>query len=169
MPDITKVQLGACTVTFNNVDLGHTQGGAEVSYEPEWTEVMVDKYGKTPIDSYLTGERLTVKIPLAEYTVANLKVAMPTGTFAGAGNARMTLGNVASIKASTLAAQLVLHPINQGTRQHDIVLHKAFVSDTVTLPHKVDEQKIVEVTFTALLDETKSAGNYLGLIGDSTA
>jgi len=169
MPDVTNVKLGACSVTFNNVDLGHTEGGVEVSYEPVYADVKVDKYGETVVEKYLVGEKWTAKVPLAEYTIANLKIAVPNATFAGAGNARMTVGQVAGQRMGAVAAQLVLHPLNMGTRANDIVLHKAVVTSSVSLNHKVDEQKTVEVTFEALLDETKSAGNYLGLIGDSGA
>lgn len=169
MPDVTNVKVGACSVTFNSVDLGHTKGGVEVSYEPIYHDVTVDKYGETVVEKYLIGEKITAKVPLAEFTIANLKVAMPQTTFAGAANARITLGKSAGQKATTSAAQLVLHPLNMGTRANDIVLHKAYVGSTVDLKMMVDEEKVYEVEFEALLDETKSDGNYLGLIGDSTA
>lgn len=169
MADVTNVKVGACSVTFNNVDLGHTKGGVEISYEPTFHDVSVDKYGETVVEKYLMGEKITVKVPLAELTIANLKVAMPEGTFAGAANARLTLGHSAGTRATTKAAQLVLHPLNMGTRANDIVLHKAYVSSTVDLKMKVDEENVFEVEFFALLDESKSDGNYLGLIGDSTA
>lgn len=169
MGDITKVKVGVCTVTYNGLDLGHTMGGVEVSYEPTYMDVTVDKYGETVVEKYLTGEKFTAKVPLAEFTIANLKNAMPQGTFAGAANARMTLGHSSGVAAKALSAQLVLHPQNEGTRAFDIVIHKAYVSSQITLQHKVDEEKIIEVVFEGLLDETKSDGNYLGLIGDSTA
>jgi len=169
MADITNVKVGACSVTFNSVDLGHTKGGVEVSYEPIYHDVTVDKYGETVVEKYLMGEKITAKVPLAELTIANLKVAMPQGTFAGAANARITLGQNAGTKATASAAQLVLHPLNMGTRANDIVIYKAYVASTVDLKMKVDEENVYEVEFEALLDESKSAGNYLGLIGDSTA
>jgi hypothetical protein len=169
MSDITKVQVGACDVTFNGINLGHTKGGVEVSYEPVYKDVMVDKYGETVVEKYLVGEKLTAKVPLAEFTIANLKNAIPQGTYAGAANARLLIGHSAGVKASSLAAQLVLHPCNMGTKANDIVIHKAYVASQIALLHKNDEEKIIEVTFEALLDETKNDGNYLGLIGDSTA
>lgn len=170
MADITNVKVGACSVTYNNVDLGHTKGGVEVSYEPVYHDVSVDKYGETVVEKYLTGEKLSVKVPLAEFTIANLKAAIPQGQYAGAANARLLVGRSAGTqKATTTAAQLVLHPLNMGTRANDIVIHKAYVASTVDLAMKIDEEKIMEVTFEALLDETKTDGNYLGLIGDSTA
>ena len=160
--------MGVCSVTFNGVDLGHTLGGVEVSYEPFLEDKMVDKYGKTPIDQVFNGEKLSAKVPLAEFTIANLAIAIPTGTFGGAGNARLTIGHSAGPKQSSVAYQLVLHPISEGTRRHDIILYKAAVNSQITLQHKNDEQKIIEVEFVAYIDETKSDGNYLGMIGDST-
>lgn len=169
MADISKVKVGVCDVSYNGVDLGHTKGGVEVTYEQMYHDVSVDKYGETIVEKFLTGEKLTAKVPLAESTIANLKVAMAQGTFAGAANARITLGSSAGQSARADAAQLVLHPRNEGTRVLDIVMYKAIAVGEVVLNHKIDEEKIIEVTFEALLDETKSDGNYLGLIGDSTA
>jgi hypothetical protein len=31
MADVTNVQLGVCSVSYNGLDLGHTLGGVEVS------------------------------------------------------------------------------------------------------------------------------------------
>ena len=169
MADVTNVQVGVCSVTFNGVDLGHTKGGVEVTYAPEYHDVTVDKYGNTVVDKYLMGEKLTAKVPLAEYTIANIHKAIGQSGVAGAADARTTIGAVAGKKASTVAASLVLHPIGEGTKRHDIVFYKAAIVSELTLRHAVDEEKIIEVEFEALLDETKADRNYLGMIGDSTA
>lgn len=167
MGDITKVKVGVCSVVFNGVDLGHTKGGVEVSYEPTHMDVQVDKYGNTVVEKYLTGEKFTAKVPLAEYTIANLRVSMPQAQFAGAANSRILLGASAGQAAKVDSALLVLHPVSEGTKAFDIIMYKAYVSSQITLNHKVDEVKVIEVTFEALLDETKNDGNYLGMIGDS--
>lgn len=168
MADVTKVKVGPCSVTYNGVDLGHTVGGVEVIYTPTHFDVQVDKYGDTAVEKVLTGEDLRAKVPLAEYTIANLKNAMPQGQFQGAANARVHVGKSAGASARAAAAQLVLHPLNEGTRAFDIVFHKAYVANQVKLEHKINATKVVEVEFEALLDETKSDNNYLGFIGDST-
>lgn len=168
MSDITKVKVGVCDVYFNGVNLGHTKGGVEVSYEPEYHEVSVDMYGNTPVEKYLIGERMTAVVPLAEWSIANLNNAIPQGTKAGA-DKRLTIGSKAGKKASTDAAQLILHPIGASGATEDIVFYKAYVDSTINIPHRNDEERVMEVTFIALLDETKSDGNYLGLIGDSSA
>lgn len=169
MADVTNVKVGVCSVTYNSLDLGHTIGGVEVSYEPVYKDVMVDLYGETPVEKYLIGEKLTAKVSLAESTIANLRNAIPQSVFGGAGNARITVGAKAGKQATDDAYELVLHPVGEGTRAFDVVFYKAYVGSTVVLPHRNDEEKVIEVTFEALLDESKSDGNYLGLIGDSTA
>ena len=168
MASALQVELGAVDVQIDGVDVGHQKGGAEVTYEPEYVESSVDTYGNTPIESRLKGERFMVKVRFAEYTVANLRKAMPQSQFAGAGNARITLGAKSGKKASDDAVELTLHPSTEGTRKHDVVLYKAVAVSTVVLNHNLDDDKIIEIEFLALIDESKSDGNYLGLIGDST-
>jgi hypothetical protein len=169
MASVNNVRLGVCSVTYNSVDLGHTKGGVEVTYEPTYHDVTVDKYGETIVEKKLIGEKFMAKVPLAEYTIANLKAAIPQAQYQGAANARVHMGSSSGLSAKDDAAQLVLHPINEGTRAYDVVMHKAYVANTITLNHMIDEEKIIEVEFEALLDETKSDNNYLGFIGDSTA
>lgn len=167
--DATKVKVGVCSVTYNGTELGHTVGGVEVTYEATYHDVVVDKYGETVVEKKLVAEKFMAKVPLAEYTIANLKAAMPQGQYAGAANARIQLGSQSGRSAKDNSAQLVLHPVNEGTRAFDVVMHKAYVGSTITLNHKIDETKVIEVEFEALLDESKSDNNYLGFIGDSTA
>jgi hypothetical protein len=46
------------------------------------------------------------------------------------------------------------------------VLHKAVIASEVKLEYKKDEQTVYEVEFFALIDETKTDGNFLASIGD---
>ena len=143
-------------------------GGVEVIYQPKYVDITADLYGDTPINKKLVGEKLSVKVPLAEYTIANLNKAIPMSTLAGAGNTRITIGHQAGQDAKAQAALLYLHPIAEAGKSFDVVLYKAYVASNVTIKHDNKGERIVEVTFDALLDETRTDGNYLGLIGDST-
>lgn len=168
MANGANIKLGVCSVNFNGVDLGHTEGGVEFMYKPKHVEIKADLYGDSPLDDALVGETMTAKVPLAEKTIANLNIAMPHSTFAGAGNARITLGKQAGESLKALAAQLYLHPISESTKAYDIVMYKAAVATDINIKHDNKGQTIIEVTFKAYIDETKTNGNYLGLIGDST-
>ena len=171
MSDATKVRLGLLNVNFNGIDLGFTKGGAEVMFEPEFEDITVDQFGKTPIDKVLVAEKFSVKMPLAEETLANLKVSMPTGTLTtSGGKTKLTLGRDAGYKLSTNAARLILHPRANAAEDisEDIILWKAVSVKETKLDYKIDGQTVIEVEFMALVDTGRANGQYLGLIGDST-
>ena len=165
--DITNVKLGVCSVTLAKNDLGHTKGGVVVTYSPDYHDVSVDKYGNTVVEKILIGEKLTAVVPLAESTIANLQVAIPAG---GTDASKITIGDKAGTAMAALAGLLVLHPIanDAADLSEDVVLYKAVVTSEVALPFTFDGERLTEVTFEALLDEGRSEGDYLGLIGDST-
>ena len=166
--DVTNVKLGVCSATFNDVDLGHTKGGVVVTYTPEYHDVTVDKYGNTVVEKVLIGEKLVAKVPLAEATIANLQIAIPTGS---SDTSKITIGDSAGTALAALAKQLVLHPIanESDDLSEDVVLYKAVVGCEIALEYTYDGERVVEVTFEAILDEGRSDGDYLGLIGDSTS
>lgn len=170
MADIDNVKLGPCSVKFNGVDVGHTKGGVTVSYEAEYHDVQVDKYGNTVAEKVLLGEVLKATVPLAEHTIANMLVAIPAATSAGGGD-RATIGKDAGLRMSTVAAELVLHPLANDVADlsEDVGLHKAVSAEGIEWKYAADGERMAEVVFHALLDETKTDGNRLGFIGDSTA
>jgi hypothetical protein len=169
MANASNVSIGACQVTYAGVDLGHTQDGVEVTYAPTFHDVQVDKYGDTIVEKYLMGEKLTAKVKLAEYTIPNLDIAIEQGTVAGATSGKLNIGHAAGRKFSTTSALLVLHPLRLAAsdRSQDVVLYKAAVSSSVVIPHTNKNEKVLEVVFESIVDETRVDGQYLGLIGDS--
>lgn len=64
--DPNSIRLGPCRVRWAGVDLGLTKGGVEVEVTTSTKEVMVDQFGETPVNEYITGRKLTVKCPFAE-------------------------------------------------------------------------------------------------------
>jgi hypothetical protein len=62
-----------------------------------------------------------------------------------------------------------MHP--RGTaaasRNEDIYIWKAVSIEAINLPFKVDEQRILEVTWQGLVDESRPNGEHLGRIGDA--
>ncbi|MDC3413960.1 hypothetical protein [Terrihalobacillus insolitus] len=173
MGDIANVQIGVQKISFGGRDLGHTDGGCEFSYEPEYTDITVDLYGNTVVDKALTGEVVKVTVPLAETTLDNLKEAIPTGTIvedATTGKKKLTIGSQAGKKLSALAKELLLHPswLPDADKSLDIKLFKAVIVSEVALPFRKDEKTVYEVEFVALIDETKTDGGLLAVIGDDS-
>lgn len=168
MADATKIQLGICDVTYKGVNLGHTIGGVTVTYSPDFHETSVDYYGSSVVEKFLVGERLKAKVSLAEYTIANLQNAINQGTLQG--DDAVSVGSKAGKRASANAGLLVLHPINSpanDTRQYDVSIYKAVVTNELAIEHKNDGEKVLPVEFEGLIDEGRTDGNMLGFIGDS--
>lgn len=170
MANITNVRVSAASVVYKGNDLGHIKGGVTITYSPEYYDVTVDKYGNTAAEQVLIGETLTAQMNLPESTIANYLIGIPAATSAGAG-ARATIGRSAGRRMSTDAGLLVIHPLENsaGDRSDDVVLYKAVANADMESAFMVDGERMVPVTFRALIDETKSDGNFLGLIGDSAA
>lgn len=170
MGNLQNVRIGACSVTFGGTDLGHTKDGAEFEFERKFEDLMVDQYGETPVDMALTGQNLRIKVFLAEVTAANLEVAIPENNYeTGGSGTKVGLGTDAGYLLRADSAELVLHPLKNESSDttEDITVYKAVSAESVPLNYKIDEQRIVEVTFRALIDETKGNGRRLGHIGPS--
>lgn len=168
MADATKIQLGICDVTYKGVNLGHTIGGVTVTYSPDYHETSVDAYGSSVVEKFLVGERLKAKVNLAEFTIANLQNAINQGTLQG--DDAVSVGSKAGKRASINGGILLLHPINSpanDTRQFDVSIYKAVVTNELAIEHKNDGEKVLPVEFEGLIDENRTDGNMLGFIGDS--
>jgi hypothetical protein len=86
--DTKNVKLGVCKVIYDGKDLGYTSGGVEVSVKTDTHKVMVDQFGKTPINEYIMGREVTAKVPLAETTLENMVAIMPGTTLVTTGGAK---------------------------------------------------------------------------------
>lgn len=168
--DLSKVEVaGPCRITLDGVDQGHTLGGVLFKSAREFTKVMVDKYGSTPVDYVLNGTEATIEFSLAQTEYRQLDNAMPeTSSYDGAGtNDRIDIGGDAGYSLRADAKQMVIHPLKNLANDYsdDITLYKVVQTGDVELPYRVDEQRVLAETFTALVDEAYGAGRRLGHIG----
>lgn len=168
--DITKVEIaGPCKIMFNGVDMGHTLDGVELTAERDFTRVKADRFGDTPIDYVLAGNRLKVKFKLAQTEWDQWNMAIPeTSSFDGAGiKDRADFGADAGYSLRQDAAQLIIHPIKNAVTDlsDDVTIYKAVSTEPVTLPMKIDEQRVLEVTMEALVVEDYGTGRRLGHYG----
>lgn len=173
MAQISKLRVGAGSlVTFGGVDLGHTVDGAEISIEREFTEVKTDLYGNTPVDYVLTGQKATVKLKLAEIHPGTLAYVVPEADWdVGTADDHVHFGSKAGYSLRNDALELVIAPQgNNADGNLTFTFFKAVSTDNMTLSYKIDEQSVFEVTFTALVDESRSAtdGRLLGRMGPAT-
>lgn len=166
--DIAKVRLGQCTLTYNGQDLGYTKGGAEVTVTNDVTEVAIDEYGTSPVKAFHKGTRIEVKATMAEYAYdALVQVLNGAQIVEGAGSPvvdAMTIGQKGGVALT--GALLTLHPVSAGeSTADDVDIYKAVVIGESTLPFKVDGETTYDVTWVALIDESKDDGSLLARLG----
>lgn len=167
----TLLTLGACTVTYNSVAMGDTSGGVEVTFDYNAIEHASDQ-SSTLEEIFLVARGITATVPLQENDLAKLQYAFPDGTYvldSGGIKKKITLGNGTTIKLSGVAYALVLDPVNDATDNEIVTIHKAVVSSAITVRYAKEGVRIWQVQFKGLRDTTKSAGNQLCTIGDTTA
>lgn len=167
MADVTKVEIGTAEVTVDGVSIGHSKGEIIFTYEPEFHEMTVNLYGNTPFDLARIGERAILSVPMAEYTFDNLDIAMPGHTKSAT---KITAGGQVGDRLAANAVEVVAHPVSKESsdRSQDLILWKAIVMNAIEMPYQVDGERIMTVEFLALIDESRSDGDQLFMIGDST-
>ena len=151
--DTKNVKLGVCRVSYNGVDLGYTKGGVEVSVKTETHKVLIDQFGKTPINEYVMGREVTVKCPLAETTLDNLVKIMPGATLATdtvdplkkVVNVNTGIG----INLRDIAQTLVLHPINKADtdKSDDFTVFKAATAGQLQFSYQLENERIFSCEF----------------------
>ena len=168
--DTKNVKLGVCRVSYNGVDLGYTKGGVEVSVKTETHKVLIDQFGKTPINEYVMGREVTVKCPLAETTLDNLVKIMPGATLVtDAVDPLKKVVNVNTgigINLRDIAQTLVLHPINKADtdKSDDFTVFKAATAGQLQFSYQLENERIFSCEFNGYPDD---AGKLFA-VGDTT-
>lgn len=169
--DLTALRIGDCDVYENEVLVGHTWGGVELTYERSIETLYVDKYGETPIDIVITGQMFTIKATLAQPDEENIARAIPEGNYAsGVNSDKVGVGTTAGTRLKQFAKPIRLHPRWKDANDHtaDVYMHQGVSSDNVELAFKFDEQQTLDITYTALVDESAGENQVLGRFGGAT-
>lgn len=167
--DLSKVEIaGACRITFGGIDLGHTLDGVEITIARETADVVVDRYGSTPVDKVITGTLATAKFKMAQWDDRQWDTAIPEGQNIDTATLDQTaFGTDSGYSLRADAKQLVIHPLkyNNADLSHDVTFYLAVNTNDVVLPYKVSDQLAIEVEMTALVSEAFGAQRRLGHIG----
>lgn len=145
-----NVKLGVCTVLFDNVDLGYTKGGVEVTVETTTHEVTVDQFGTTPIAELVTGRSVSIAVPLAETTLENLVKIMPGAELITDGDdptsKKVVVSNGVNINLLEVAKKLVLRPV--GTLgEDDFTVYRAACPGALQFAYQTENERIFNANF----------------------
>jgi len=154
-------------------DLGRTQGGVEVSMETQSVQITADQTASLVIDEVFTGSTVDVTVTLLEMTPERWEtiVGSVTGdTFTPAGGTQLVGYGDSRLYQSffDLGGKLVLHPTRKAAtdRSFDITLFRS-VPKPSSINFSGEEPQVMEVTFSALLDNDTNSAIRLMAFGDS--
>lgn len=150
-------RIGAGSLSVDGQDVGlTTEEGMVVKYEPDVHLHLSGKYGNTPVKASLIGQKLTLEVWMAEQTFANILTA-----YAGVtnDNGNIDFGGLAGREVE--GHELILTPFDQTNSWH---FRNAIPTESVEANYKVNDERIIHVTFTALVDTNASDDDNLGYI-----
>jgi len=163
--DTSKIKTGPWEVKFKGNYIGAvTTDGITLSFDARTRERMVDRYGENLVDLIDMGLRVEVSLTMMEYVKENLAVALPQGHEY---TSYVTAGKMAGTELSGQAGELVLHPADKAASDttEDIVIHKAVCTGSFELPLGTANDRVLNVTFVALLDTSKPEESRLLQVG----
>jgi hypothetical protein len=153
----TNVNIGPCWVTYNSVDLGFTKGGVKIGADISESEVTVDQ-NALPIDGLITGMKIKVTVPVAEWTPANLSLAFPGSVIVtGSGGVKkVVLKDPGGMSMKENAHSLLLHPTDKlaNDKSEDFLFPKAFPKLNGEIAFDPENPKILELSFSVFYDDT---------------
>jgi len=183
MPDVNKVTLGNGQLYIDGVNVGYLKGNVEFTYGREMVDFKpANEMGV--VKKFVISEHASLKASLAELKVANLRLAMGINEAVGASQsfpadegspsgASYIPDASASFDVMTFGGKKTVNelPIRFEHERPDgkevvIVLYKCVANPEITIPF--DEENVIlhDLTFDALVDSDRTAGDQIGFIAD---
>ncbi len=168
----TDVEYGPCQVTFNAVDLGSFKGGVKLHYAYGVIKSKPDQLAG-PNNAWVNSEEATVSVPILETDITSLQYLIPTGVYStSATKKKITLGGTQL--ASGDFATLIITPISDGSATLDTdankkaTLWKALCMGPIEKTYNSEGERVVTVEFHGFFDTTRTAGDQLLTLGDTS-
>lgn len=163
-PDLAEIYSGPTSVMIDDADIGHTQGGVEVSVAPKNRMRNVDIYGDGVVEVIHLGDEVKVSAPLAEYTALTLQQGYSIGNdqTAAVTNKYMGLGRKAGFVYPDV--DLKLSPTISGQTAHKVHLYKAVAIGTLQMKYAASDDRILKVDWQGKIDASKTDGQLIGTL-----
>lgn len=164
LPTLTTLPSAAAWASASFTQPGYTDKGVEFIYTPTFKNIDVDEE-MSPVNQLLTAEKAEIKVALAEATLANLAISIP-------GSAITTAGGISTLKfgspAQTAVTEYILAfqgPSPAGNADTCVlILYRVKNIAAVTVHYQRADKVVYQVTFNALADSTKAAGQRVGRV-----
>lgn len=166
-----NVPIGPAIVKFGKTNptvFDITKGGIVLTLETEVHDSTVDQFGNTPVKSVILGRNLQVIVPMAEYDLQKLSVAMPDSDYFTDGDKeKLVVKANSGFDLLSLADQLVIEPTDENATPNDYVtIPLAGPMADIEATYDSENERIYNVTFKAYVDPDND--NQLFILGDTT-
>lgn len=167
------INMGPCTVTFNSVDIGHTEGGVQITIAEKTGEAKVDAAGDAPVAAFDLGASVEAKFKCAEMLNASLDAmsnsnAIITGTATGSGLTKVAWGKPVGTQLSGVLCTFI--PIDSAKATKAFHIYKAYIaSHNKVLDMTAEKAATYEVVIRGLYDDSRTSGDRLCAWGSPTA
>ena len=155
MPDMSRVEMGACSIKLGDDDIGSTLGPTVVQIQPIWRPRRDEKYGESIVEHIWLGSRVTLVARVQEKTLANLKRALP---YALEGEGYVAEGRTPGLRMSSASATITLHPLEATGTEKDIIIHRAAAQGVFEMEFQEGKERSFLVTFAGLIDPSQLDG-----------
>ena len=158
MPEsVEDLHIGAGSLSIDGTDVGFTTTeGVVINFEPEVHLHMSGKYGNTPVKASLIGQTLSLDVTIAAHTLANIEKSYAGAVLDGG---VIKFGGVAGREIT--GKELVLTPFD-GTASW--TFKNAVPTSSVAANYQVDNERVITVTFTAMVDVSADEDENLGTV-----
>jgi hypothetical protein len=162
--DTSRVVCGPADVRVDGVSVGRTQGPVRACVSPVLREETYASSGATPAEYVVVGVRAELVVPMADYVLENVLLAMPHAGYC-AGYA--ALGPLPGGRLSEEAASVTVHPLAKpdGDSSQDVTLHRAVCVGVVELEYSQKGERLMEARFVGLVDFSRTDGDLVARIG----
>lgn len=164
------MELGPCAVYFGTagaeVNLGRTEGGVRIAFTTDVADLMSDQWGTQPEDQVITGQGARITVPLAEYTLTNLGIALNQDVlFTELIEGARLVGTKMSSKGQSLVLMEYVDGVVSTLDENSIRFPVAAPVGNPEILFSKTDQRIIEIEFVAFPD----ASDILYYIGDEHA
>lgn len=168
-----SINIGCADITFipdgssMPVYLGLTQGGAKLTYEPEFHEITADQTGKAPLDDVLIGEKVSLEANVLDTSLEKIALVCPTGKKSKDGKA-VTFGQRVGLRATQHAGKLIVHPISVplDDLSKDIIIYRTANTGGLELAYELEKEWVIPTKWKGYFEDFRKDGDNLFRIGE---
>lgn len=165
-----NINVGLGVVTFGEDYLGRTTGETKFSYGIETQTFETEEDGE--YEEVVTKDEATLTIPMLYTDIDSLAVVIPWATKVTnttSSKSKLVVGKAIGTKLSQYAKKLVIHPESMGDSDlsKDVTIFKCYPKPgPIEFSYSRNGQRVANVTFKAIRDTSKPAGQDYFCIGD---